>query len=653
MFSKILKFALLGALALGLAIPLVAQESAPRNLLSGPYPAQKLKTLLVPRAEWHPYPTAAERPAWEALPDPVRKAHVEQGEKALGYAWPALSATLLLDYARNGDRTRHKAAYNERRERLAQLALAECMEGKGRFVDQIANGLWAICEESSWVIPAHLDKLQKAGKDLPDVAEPTVDLFGAETGSLVAWVTYLHGPALDGVSPLIRRRVRRELDQRILTPNLQRDDFWWMKAAMNWNPWICSNWLTVALLAEEDEPRRQAAVAKVTRTLDNFLNSYPADGGCDEGPGYWSHAPGSLFDCLELLRSATAGGVSVYNQPLIHDMARFIYRAHIADDRFVNFADAAPKQYPNGDLMYRFGKRIGDEPLAQFGAMAARSGQPGQRAVGGSMGHVLPALFNLKALAETTKTAAPLLRDVWLPDIQVMTARSDAGSTAGLYLAAQGGHNAENHNHNDVGNFIVYADGHPALIDVGAEAYNAKTFGPQRYDIWAMQSAYHNCPTINGVMQKAGREFSASAVAYQADDQAAALTLDLAKAYPAEAGVQSWKRTLRLNRHQAVDITDAFRLAKPSADVMLSLMTPYEVAVTEPGVLTLTGRDTGRGLPPTLRIRYDAAKLKPVIEEIDLKDARLQESWGSSLRRILLKAQKSAASDTWVVRVGK
>ena len=77
-----------------------------------------------------------------------------------------------------------------------------------------------------------------------------------------------------------------------------------------------------------------------------------------------------------------------------------------------------------------------------------------------------------------------------------MAARSKDGSAEGLYLAAQGGHNAESHNHNDVGNFIVYADGQPAIIDVGVETYTAKTFSSQRYEIWTMQSAYHNLPSI-------------------------------------------------------------------------------------------------------------------------------------------------------------
>src|SRR5437868_14155296 len=74
-----------------------------------------------------------------------------------------------------------------------------------------------------------------------------------------------------------------------------------------------------------------------------------------------------------------------------------------------------------------------------------------------------------------------------------MAARSVPNSAQGLYVAAWGGHNAQSHNHNDVGNFIVYGDGKPVLIDVGVETYSAKTFSPQRYEIWTMQSAYQTC----------------------------------------------------------------------------------------------------------------------------------------------------------------
>src|SRR5262249_49380110 len=153
--------------------------------------------------------------------------------------------------------------------------------------DEIVNGIWLTCEETFWGVPAHLGA-QKAGTGLPDVAEPIVDLFAAETASLLAWTEYLVGDSLAKVSPLVPERIRLEIDRRVLTPCLVREDFGWMGFSgpppNNWNPWIASNWLTSALLIEPDEKRRHAHVVKILRCLDNFLSGYAEDGGCDEGP---------------------------------------------------------------------------------------------------------------------------------------------------------------------------------------------------------------------------------------------------------------------------------------------------------------------------------------------------------------------------------
>lgn len=641
----------IGVLLFFLSSSLFAQQTASRNLLSGSYSREALDDIVIPQAKWHPYPTAEERGAWDSLPPAIRQAHLQKGEQALGYNWPVITATLLLEYARNGDRSRHSQIYKERREKLGQLAIAECMEGKGRFVDEIANGIWAICEESSWVIPAHLDKLQKAGKDLPDVAEPTVDLFGAETASLLAWVIYLHGPALDKVSPLVRERVQFEMGKRILTPNLERNDFWWMDAAMNWNTWICSNWLTATLLIERDETKRIAAVHKIMRTLDNFLNAYPADGGCDEGPGYWGHAAGSLFDCLELFYSATNGKINIYKQPLIQNMAKYIYRVQISDHYFINFADAAPKQRLPANLIFRFGERINDPKMTAFGAFLAKEQGLGKGAVGGNIGHQLATFFNIHTLLPA-KGQVPLLQDTWLPDIEVMAARSKPGSSEGLYIAAKGGHNNESHNHNDVGSFIIYVDGQPAIIDVGVENYTAKTFGPQRYEIWTMQSAYHNLPIINGVMQQNGREFAAKNVTYRQDKASAMLSMNIAGAYPANAEVSSWHRTLRLNRGKNVEVTESYAFKKAPSEITLALMTPFKAVLSKPGVLTLNSnaRAVTGSKPLKLFIHYDPEKLKPVMEEIELEDSKLQENWGSHLTRILFKAENPLMKDSLKMR---
>jgi hypothetical protein len=617
-------------------------------MLQAYYGSTGLSAGLLPRESWRPYPVRQDRAAWAELPAGVGEELIARGEAALAAEWPALPATLFLEFARNGNRTRFQEWHFGRRRLLCDLVLAECAEGQGRLLDGIADGVWSLCEESYWGVPAHVGA-QRAGSGLPDTAEPTVDLFAAETASLLAWTSYLLGEALDGVSPLIRPRMAREIDSRILTPCLERDDFWWMglrpeaRRVNNWNPWINSNWLTCALLVEEDAERRLAAVAKSMRSLDVFIDSYPEDGGCDEGPSYWGRAGASLYDCLELLHSATGGAVDVFAESKVKEIGRFIYRAHIAGQWFINFADAPARMVPNGPLIFRYGRAIGDAEMQSFGAWLASLTTRRQGV--DSLPRQLPALFTLDAMRETPPVP-PLPRDVWLPDTQVMVTRPQAGSDAGLFLAAKGGHNAESHNHNDVGHFIVYTDGKPVLIDVGVEAYSRKTFSAERYDIWTMQSQYHNLPTVNGVMQQNGRDFAARDLHYAADEAGAEFALDIAAAYPPDAGIIAWRRLFTFAREGRITVEDRYRLAAPPRELFVTLMTPCAVTIDPSGAITLGERSWGEGLTAgRALIRFPADKLRAEVEEIMVTDPQLQGPWGDRLYRILLRATAPTRED--------
>jgi hypothetical protein len=633
-----------------LAAPVSAADAQPpgkRDLLATAWPPGRVAQALVPHASFRPFPRAAERAPWETLPADARAALLEAADKELKNAWEVLPATLALEFSRNGNRSRYEAARNRRRNKLQALVTGECIEGKGRFLDEITNGIWLTCEETFWGVPAHLGA-QKAGKGLPDAAEPIVDLFAVETASLLAWTHYLLADSLAKVSPLVPERIRLEIDRRVLTPCQVRDNFGWMGFSgpppNNWNPWIASNWLTSTLLMEEDEARRRAAVSKILRCLDNFLNGYADDGGCDEGPSYWGRAGASLFDCLELLHQATGGACNGFAFPLVRQIGLYICRAHIYDEWYTNFADAPARVYTNGDLVYRFGKRLGEPGMMAHGAFAAflrdERGIPGD-----SIGRQLPALFDLAELRQAPRRQA-LLRDMWLPGIQVMAARCRDGSAEGLYLAAQGGNNGESHNHNDVGNFLVYADGRPTIVDAGVETYTAKTFSSQRYEIWTMQSAYHNCPTIDGVMQSPGRRFAARNVRYKAGDSAAEFQLDLAAAYPPEAHLESWNRTLRLDRaRNEIELLDEYALRQPARTITLSLMTPCAVDAATPGELSLAVAP-GKAV----RVYYDGRVLKPSVEEIRIEDPQLRRTWGERLFRVQLRAEAPPAKAAWKVR---
>ncbi|MBN1139567.1 MAG: heparinase II/III family protein [Anaerolineae bacterium] len=611
---------------------------------------------LIARADWRPFPTIDERAAWEGLPASVRAAYLAQGEALQKEEWPLLPAVRYLDFARDGNRRRYETPYFQRRTMLAGLVVAECLENKGRFLDDIANGIWLICEESSWCVPAHV-RVQRAGIGLPDTTEPIVDLFAAETSALLAWVDTLLGDKLDRVSPLVRPRIEREMQARILEPYLARDDFGWMgftgSRVNNWNPWINSNILTSTLLMEVDEGKRKATVFKCMRSIDCFVDPYPKDGGCDEGPGYWGRAGASLLDCLELLYSATGGQVDVYGEPLIQDIGRFIYRVQLGGDYFVNFADASAIVMPPAQVVYRYGQRIGDGKMMSLGAWIATEQdvlcEKGTVTVAQrvGLGRLLPTLFSLNEMLSVDPTP-PLPRDVWLPEVQVMLAREHEGSSQGLVVAAKGGHNAESHNHNDVGSFVVYVDGKPVIVDAGVETYTRKTFSDERYTIWTMQSGYHSLlPTVDGVMQAPGRTFAARQASYVADESSAEFSVDIAAAYPPEARIARWQRTVTLMRGQGVEITDEYALTGAVGEIVLSLLTPCEVSAG-PGRIALSegamdsGRISGRG-----EVVYDPKAFGATVERIAIADERLGAVWGERLNRIVFTAKDPPQQGRW------
>jgi hypothetical protein len=444
---------------------------------------------------------------------------------------------------------------------------------------------------------------------------------------------------------------------RSLDPCLARDDFWWMgldgsRALNNWTPWICSNWLAASLLLDGEPQRRAAGVLKAIRCLDQYLAHHPADGGCDEGPGYWSRAGASAFDCAEILAWATDGAVNLAKLPLLRKLGAYLPAVHIAEDRFVNFADAPPTSNPNGPLCVRFGLATSNPELVALGRYLEALGRDGTGfRLPRSLPRSLPALFATPAADGPAD--APYPQDTWLPDTQVMTARCRGGSPAGFFVAAKGGHNAESHNHNDVGNLVVYRDGLPLLADAGVGTYTAKTFSSRRYEIWTMQSAYHNLPTIDGHQQYPGRSACAKRLVHRADGERAELTMDIAPAYPAEAGVATWTRTVSLVRDDRVEIRDRQEFLREPGELEWNFVTACEPVLGEDGIRLLAPAAEEPGTPRACRgiLTGTGEALIPTVEAIPLDDPRLAGSWPGGLWRIRFRALRPCTTGTALFRL--
>jgi hypothetical protein len=514
--------------------------------------------------------------------------------------------------------------------------------------------VWSICEESFWGVPAHLPKTKELS-GLMDVSKPFVELFSAETSTFLAWVDYFLGDKLDAVSPQIRKRIYLETNNRIFQPLMTKPHGFMSSNAdgrrpNNWNPWICSNWLNAVLLLEKDPQKRTEAVAKILNVLDQFLNPYPQDGGCEEGPGYWGAAAASLYDNISLLNLATNDAFTyVYKDEKVRNMGKFIYRAQISPLYFVNFADASPKPGMAADMIYRFGKDIQDADMMKFGAYYRSPGD-------GSSGraHYFRNFFKLFMQKEyqAAEQGLPLPKDTWLPDLQVMIARDQQGTTDGFFVAAKGGNNDESHNHNDIGNYVVYYNGFPLLIDVGSGTYTRKTFSDKRYEIWYNCSDYHNLPTVNGKNQLPGANFKAGNVSYKTGKDFSALSLDISKSYPEDAGIISWQRNVTLNRRKNVQIDDALKLSKAES-ITQHLMTCHPADVAKPGELTIHYAPEGAKAVDFV-VKYNPAQFEVSVEKIKLEnmeDKGVKRNWGDNIQRINLKAKQLKTNEKYSLKI--
>ncbi|WP_405718281.1 alpha-L-fucosidase [Streptomyces sp. NBC_00046] len=151
--------------------------------------------------------------------------------------------------------------------------------------------VWEAChtlkaEASTWCWAPHERFAAERGDLVPDPDEPFLDLGAAEVASLFAWTDHVLGPRLDRRMPGLRRRLRREVERRVLLPFERRRDWRWIGAdggANNWNPWIHGAVLAAAPLLCADDARRARLVQLVVHGLDHYVVTLPDDGGIDEG----------------------------------------------------------------------------------------------------------------------------------------------------------------------------------------------------------------------------------------------------------------------------------------------------------------------------------------------------------------------------------
>ena len=579
----------------------------------------------------------------EYIIDPKRVASVmEKADKDLASDIPMLTLSMYRDYLENGSTTVYGTSYRKRMDMAMNLFVAEMVTDSGKYIDKLADVIWAILDESTWVLPEHTThtpakKTQnsKVPGAVGDKYPHGLELGAAYRASLLALIHHFIKDKLDAISPLISERVIYELKKRTVEPFLNYQ-FWWEgvggNKVNNWCPWIVSNVLLTVALVEEDMEKREKAVELALSYLDNFINWYPEDGGCEEGPTYWNAGAACFFDCLELLDDMTDGYVNIFDQPLVKAMGEYAARVNICGNYFVNFADSRSTAQYNAEMLKRYGKRCSSDIIYSLGNAMTKSNAWFDTAIPYRTFRSL-----ITPISEVSDFEPRAALNTYLPHLKIMALRDSEVPDEGLFFAMKGGHNNESHNHNDVGSFIVYRNGRPVLIDAGVGTYTRQTFSKDRYKIWSMQSLYHNLPAFDGIGQHQGEQFRSKNEIY--DEKSRSLTLDLTDAYESECGLLSYIRRGSLT-DGVVSLNESIWLDK------VRLIDFVFVTHREPKLLD------GNKIALAEGCVFDYEEgLFPEIEEFDPTGLNALGAWGTEiLYRIHLKINTDILECTFNIR---
>ena len=604
------------------------------------------------------YPDISDRDRWDALSDTLKTSLINAGEEALKEPWTQLLISDFREFTKTGNRVQFEDKYFPRRRKLNKLVMAECVENKGRFLDAILDGLYLILEETTWCLPPHTSYERDASQEtMPDPTRPIIDLFDAESGAEIAVCEYLLRPVFQKISPYISLYVNERLKERIFEPYLNQH-FWWMgngkEPMCNWTVWCTQNVLFCAFTRPEgffSQEVMRTFLEKAALSCDYFLDEYGDDGGCDEGAQYYTHAGLCLYGCLEVM-SGVLGKESpftgVFADKLIRNVANYIVKMYVGNGYYVNFADCSALPGKRTAREFLFGKATGDEVLSSFAAEDFKTETADQKLISDEINlfyHVWQA-FAYDEMATYKKTEG-LAEDTFFESVGLLVARDDT-----YVLAAKAGDNADSHNHNDVGSFTVYKGGKPFLIDLGVGTYTKKTFSDRRYELWTMQSQFHNLPTfidseafddkVAGLgrdsesdshdehvyMQHDGEKYAARDVkcllSKNTNSGISSLSMDIADAYES-CRIKSYKRDISLNKGANIVVKDEF---EADAGCILSLMT-YEKPVVSGDRSVISVENTGK-------ISIDGGKVLE-IQEYPIMDERLALAWKHEVYRVLVK----------------
>ncbi|WP_139992739.1 heparinase II/III family protein [Paenibacillus paridis] len=458
---------------------------------------------------------------------------------------PELTYDLFRLYGDTGERLAYEKIYFERRKRLNAFVIMALLEPQHSGYEMAAwNIVWSICNEFTWCLPAHYNE---------GAVRPDIDLFAAETAFALSEVKALLGERMPA---LLKAKLTDEVERRIFLPFLEQGPYGWETADHNWSAVCAGSIGAAALHLMDDSARLSAVLERVLGSLACYLSGFGEDGACAEGYLYWQYGFGYYVYFAELLKTATSGEIDLFAANKVKEIALFQQKCFTSGSMVVNFSDSPASSGIFMGLSCCLHKEYEEVAVPDASLRASYAAD--------HCGRWAPAIRNLLWTQEEWLTSSGdkamwPSESYYLPDVRWLLSRNVKEDGAVYSFAAKGGHNDEPHNHNDLGHFMVHADGQAYLADLGSGKYTAHYFGPERYTLWCNGSQGHSVPIIDDHYQKSGVTYRSEVVEAASGDDMDKLILELSSAYE-DTGLERLERSFSWNKEALprLVLTDTF-----------------------------------------------------------------------------------------------
>lgn len=469
--------------------------------------------------------------------------------------FPALKYSEYILYDQTGSRKEYEAKYFRRRRAMNTAALLSLIyPDNDAYFTKLCDVIWAILDEYSWVVPAHIGNFR-------DNIVAFIDLFAAETGFALSEIDYL---LQDRLPPLIRSRIRAEIDRRIIAAYTGERRYWWEKSPYNWSA-VCAGSVGITFLYQRPDLFEYIR-PRMEETLRIFLTGFPEDGICQEGFAYWHYGFGFYLCIADLMREFTGGETDYLADPKIREIIKYPQRMFLDGDTVVSFSDGQLRGKWHIGLLHYLKKKFPADihlPPRDFSYTCDHCGRWGI--------HLRAFLWfdeTLESEDEKQECTDYAPASQWL-----------IKKTPRYSFAAKGGHNDEPHNHNDIGSFIISRNGEQVLCDPGSGKYCREYFSPQRYTFFHTCSRGHSVPIIDGQYQKPGRDRAASA-----SFENGVLTLEFHRAYDIPT-LERLSRSFSFTE-DTVTLQDEYDFHGQPLSIAERFISRYPAEITPAGVVT-------------------------------------------------------------------